>query len=83
LWTDIKYAKWALWREWKGGVFVIHRHLAGKPTAEVIAEVPGDQFSWLDASPAFEKATYTVAARRTAVKTLTGAPSLKIGGSKF
>lgn len=67
MWPGVRYATWSLWREWRGGVFVIERD--GKP----VAEVPGTAFTWTGDSSGKEAAVYTVHARRTAGVRLEGA----------
>jgi hypothetical protein len=72
LWPDVRYARWSLWREWQGGVFVIERTTPGGPGREVVAEVSGHLFSWTDTGEIPAGSTYRVAARRTKGVVCTG-----------
>ncbi len=80
LWPDLNYAKWTLWREWRGGIFAIRRYTTNHPEGEIVAEVPGTQFRWEDPSPP-EKASYSVTARRTLDGDLEGAISEKVSAN--
>jgi hypothetical protein len=72
LWPDVHYATWALWREWKDGVFIISRQSASQTKPEVIATVAGTVFSWTDAKPPAGKVRYFIHAKRTAGISLEG-----------
>jgi len=57
MWPDVPYATWSLWREFAGGAFRVYRN--GKQ----IAEVPGNQFEFVD-KVQVSRANYTVTAVR-------------------
>ncbi len=73
LWSDVHYATWSLWHEWKGGEFLISRQSASQSKPEVVASVPGTTFTWTDAKPPEGAVRYFVHAKRTAGCSLEGA----------
>jgi hypothetical protein len=73
LWPDVRYATWALWREWQGGKFIISRQTTSQQKPEKIAEVEGNVFTWTDPKPPIGKVRYFVHAKRTAGISLEGA----------
>ncbi len=65
MWPDVHYATWSLWHEWRDGVFIIERQTENQSKPQVVAQVPGTDFSWNDPDASAAKAKYFIHAKRT------------------